>query len=420
MWTINNFFNVNTNTKSNVRHNIKTYNAYKIIIICILFILLYIGHYSVVALSENDNEQWNQIYKNIENILDNIDLSALEKYIAENSENYISNFGSSATEIIIALLAGNTKINFNTYVNNIFLIIFNNVIQLVPIFACIIAIAIINAIFCIQTTQKTLLKTANDTVKNACILLTITILSTSLISIINQIFNCANSIKVQAEIITPILLTLTVLVGGSSASAIFQPTAIFLSSGAIDLVANFVFPVTISVIIFNFLSRINMNMSFLGTSKMIKSVLKWIIGITATVYGIFLGVQGNTASIFDGILFKATKYLLGNSVPIVGNFLSGGVDLLSASGALIRSSVGLSGIIMLIFIIGQPIISLLAFSLMLKITAAIIQPLGDLRLYGLLSDLSNDIEYFIAGLLMVAFMYILLITSVINSANYFI
>ena len=61
-----------------------------------------------------------------------------------------------------------------------------------------------------------------------------------------------------------------------------------------------------------------------------------------------------------------------------------------------------------------------AFSLILKLVGAIIQPIGDSTLFSLISDLSKDVEYFIAGLLTVAFMYALVIMLIINSANSFI
>ena len=49
-----------------------------------------------------------------------------------------------------------------------------------------------------------------------------------------------------------------------------------------------------------------------------------------------------------------------------------------------------------------------------------VQPIGENVLQNLLSDLSKDVEYFVAGLLTVAFMYALVIMLVINSANSFI
>ena len=151
-----------------------------------------------------------------------------------------------------------------------------------------------------------------------------------------------------------------------------------------------------------------------------KSLMKWVIGITVTIFSIFITMQSTASSLFDGIIFKATKYVVGNTVPIVGNFLSSGFDMLSAAGMLIKSSVGICGLILLLFELIEPIIVLTAFSLILKFVGAVVQPIGENTLYGLLSDLSKDIEYFIAGLLTVAFMYALVIMLVINSANSFI
>ena len=75
---------------------------------------------------------------------------------------------------------------------------------------------------------------------------------------------------------------------------------------------------------------------------------------------------------------------------------------------------------MLLFELIGPIILLSAFSLILKFVGAVVQPIGENKLFSLLSDLSKDIEYFIAGLLTVAFMYALVIMLIINSANSFI
>ncbi len=94
--------------------------------------------------------------------------------------------------------------------------------------------------------------------------------------------------------------------------------------------------------------------------------------------------------------------------------------MLTSAGLLIKSSVGICGLLLLLFEILSPVILLSAFSLILKFVGAIVQPIGEKTLFSLLSDLSKDIEYFIAGLLTVAFMYALIIMLVINSANSFI
>ena len=164
------------------------------------------------------------------------------------------------------------------------------------------------------------------------------------------------------------------LTGGTSTAAIYQPSAIFLSSGAVEIVSGFVFPAAIAVIVLNFMSRLNPKMSFSGVTTFVKSILKWVIGITVTVFSIFITMQSSASSLFDGILFKATKYVVGNTVPIVGNFLSSGFDMLTSAGLLIKSSVGICGLVLLLFELIGPIILLASFSLILKLVGAIVQP----------------------------------------------
>jgi stage III sporulation protein AE len=246
------------------------------------------------------------------------------------------------------------------------------------------------------------------------------ILISMLINIISVANDAINNVKCQIEIIMPLLILVTVLCGGNNVGAVYQPSAVFLSGGAVELISGFIFPVTICVVIFNLLSSINDKISFYGTCSAIKSLLKWTIGITVTIFSVFMTVQSQAAGLFDGIFFKATKYLVGNSVPIVGNFLSSGVDILVASASAVRSALGLLGLVILIAQVIKPITLFAAFSLMLKLLSAIAQPIGESGLTTLFDNMSKDVEFFIAGILMVAFMYALIIMLVINCANYLI
>ncbi len=346
-------------------------------------------------------------------------MSELQKYLDENEDSYLFQYGDTAGEIIKYLIQGNLNTDYGGYLNELLSILFKNVISLIPAFATVVAVALLSAI--VSSAEGNILgKSTSKIVHLACYSLIILIITSMLLGVISDCLSSINSVRKQIEIITPILTTLTVLTGGTSSAAIYQPSAIFLSSGAVEIVGGFIFPATIAVIVLNFMSKLNTQMSFSGVTALMKSIMKWVIGITVTVFSIFITFQSSASSLFDGIIFKATKYVVSNSVPIVGNFLSSGFDMLTSAGLLIKSSVGICGLLLLLFEILSPVILLSAFSLILKFVGAIVQPIGEKTLFSLLSDLSKDIEYFIAGLLTVAFMYALIIMLVINSANSFI
>lgn len=343
----------------------------------------------------------------------------MQKYLDSDEGNYLLKFGNTAREIIEYLISGNLQTDYSGYLNELFSLIFKDVINLIPAFATVTAIALLSAI--VSAAEGSILgKSTSKIVHLACYSLIILIITSMLVGIVSGCVSCINNVKRQIEIITPILTTLTVLTGGTGSAAIYQPSAIFLTGGAVELISCFVFPATIAVVVINLLSKFNPQMSFSGVAALIKSIMKWVIGITITVFSIFITAQSSASSLFDGIIFKATKFVVGNTVPIVGNFLSSGFDMLTSAGLLIKSSVGVCGLVLLLMEIIRPVILIIGFSIILKIVAAIVQPVGENVLYNLLSDLSKDIEYFVAGLLTVAFMYALVIMLIINSANSFI
>ncbi len=366
---------------------------------------------------QSDGEE--ELSQNIEDVLDGLDLSDLQKYLDENSDSYLFNFGDNAREIIEYLIKGNAGTDYAGYINEILSVVFSDVVNLLPAFAEVVAIALLCAVFS-AAEGSVLGASTSRIVKLACYSLIVVIVCSALSGVVAECMDCVTSLRKQMEIISPILITLTVLTGGTGSAAVYQPSAVFLSGAAVDIISGFIFPAAIAAAVLNFMSKINPQISFTGMSKLIKGIIKWVLGITVTVFSVFLTVQSSATSLFDGVIFKATKYIIGNSVPIVGGFLSGGFDLLTAAGLLIKNSVGLCGIIMLLMQIAGPLILLIAFSLLLKAVGAIVQAAGENEMYALFSDLSSDTGCFTAGLLTVAFMYLLIIMLIVNSANSFI
>ncbi len=391
----------------------------KFILLTLLIAVAVAVFIGVSLTASADEDKKIELNENIIKLLEDLDLSELQKYLDENEDSYLFQYGDTAGEIIKYLIQGNLNTDYGGYLNELLSILFKNVISLIPAFATVVAVALLSAI--VSSAEGNILgKSTSKIVHLACYSLIILIITSMLLGVISDCLSSINSVRKQIEIITPILTTLTVLTGGTSSAAIYQPSAIFLSSGAVEIVGGFIFPATIAVIVLNFMSKLNTQMSFSGVTALMKSIMKWVIGITVTVFSIFITFQSSASSLFDGIIFKATKYVVSNSVPIVGNFLSSGFDMLTSAGLLIKSSVGICGLLLLLFEILSPVILLSAFSLILKFVGAIVQPIGEKTLFSLLSDLSKDIEYFIAGLLTVAFMYALIIMLVINSVNSFI
>ena len=154
-------------------------------------------------------------------------------------------------------------------------------------------------------------------------------------------------------------------------------------------------------------------------SSFFASIIKWVLGITLAAFTVFLTIQGITSATYDGLSFKAAKYAVSNSVPIIGGFLGSGFDLIIAGSVLIKNSVGSCGILLLVLVIGVPLLQFIVYNLFLKLSAAVVEPIGDSEISDFLSSLSGTINYFTAGLLAVGFMYFVTVLLLVCSSNTF-
>ena len=124
-------------------------------------------------------------------------------------------------------------------------------------------------------------------------------------------------------------------------------------------------------------------------------------------------MQGLTSATYDGVVRRAAKYAIGNGVPIVGGFLSGGFDLAIAGSVLIKNALGSMGIALLLFVLFEPMLLLIAVNVLMRLTAAITQPFGDSRISDFLGETADNLQYCMAGLLLTAFLYFLTIVLMI-------
>ena len=133
----------------------------------------------------------------------------------------------------------------------------------------------------------------------------------------------------------------------------------------------------------------------------------------------YLAIQGITAGSVDGISFRTAKYAIKNSIPLLGSYLSDGLNLIIASSVLIKNAVGAGGLILMFATIIVPVLNLIVFMLSLKLVSAILEPITDARISNFISMLAKSISLLIVLILGCAFMYLLLTGMIMCTANFF-
>ena len=138
-----------------------------------------------------------------------------------------------------------------------------------------------------------------------------------------------------------------------------------------------------------------------------------------TIFFALLSIQGISAGSFDSISVRTMKFTMSSYVPVLGGYLSQGMDIILASSVLIKNAVGVVGIMILLSSIIAPILEIVVLSLMFKIVSAILQPLNNNKLTNFLHATSHCIIMLSTCLIVVAFMYLIMIGLCMASANIF-
>ncbi len=229
--------------------------------------------------------------------------------------------------------------------------------------------------------------------------------------------NCIYEMKTQMQLVFPIMLTLIAASGGTVSVAVCKPAVAFFTGTIVTVISSIMLPLTVTIIVLSMASNLTKELKISKFSAFFKSINKWIIGISISVFGLFLTLQGLTAATHDGIVRRAAKYAIGNGVPIVGGFLSGGFDLAVAGSVLIKNALGTLSIFLMISIIFEPLLLLISVNVLLRFPAAITQPFGESRISDFLGETADNLHYCSAGLLFTAFMYFLSIVIMVTATE---
>ena len=225
------------------------------------------------------------------------------------------------------------------------------------------------------------------------------------------------AMQTQMQIVFPIMLTLISASGGNVTVSVCRPAVAYFSNTIVSIVSAVVLPLTMTMIAFSMASHLTKELKITKFTAFLKSINKWIIGICISVFGIFFTLQGITTATYDGIVRRTAKYAIGNGIPIVGGFLSGGFDLAVAGSVLIKNALGSLSIFLMISVLFEPLILLICVNLLLRLTSAITQPFGDSKISDFLGETAENLHYCTAGLLFTAFMYFLSVMLLVLSTE---
>ena len=370
---------------------------------------------ALFADSEKNIEE--QLRDNVYEQIDKLDITLFDSFVLSLDENTYQIFGNrSFLETVKSMLNS----EFDTGIDTVFSIILNMFLSyflgFLPILLTIIIISLLSGLLS-NLKSEFLGKNVGDIIHFVCYLAIILILASSIYQIIALTTSTIYNMRNFMSLIFPVILTLMAASGGTASSGLLQPLTAILSSGITEIIVGVIIPIFIVMTVLTVVSNLSSNIKLTKLVDFFKSFAKWVIGICFTVFIAFLAISGIIAGTTDGISIRTAKYAISHSIPIVGGFLKDGFDLVLGSCVLIKNAVGVTGMLLVLGMVLVPVIQMLIFSLGLKLTSGIVEPVTDKRMSTLIHDLSKNITLLLVAVICVAFMFFLTLAILIMSSN---
>ena len=349
--------------------------------------------------------------------LDNIDFSGLNDIVLEFQQNDTNLFSlDNVKNKVYSIISGENAIEYTSFFSSLFSTIIKKIIRYLPILSLIVAVGVISNLLG-NIKSKFNEKSTGDLVHLVCFL-SVVVVVIGMVSSLNAttgktISNMVNTMNV----LFPILLTLMIGTGATASAGVFQPIVAIFSTYIADFFKFLVMPLFLFSFVFGIISNLSDSIKLDKFNSFISSLFKWSVGLVFTLFFAMFAIQGISAGKFDSISIRTTKYTIKSYIPIMGGYLSDGMDLILASSVLIKNSIGLVGILMILNIILSPILEIAIFSIVMKLISAILQPMGNNKLSNFLSSTSKTITMLSTCIIAIGFMFLVSVGLVMTTSN---
>ena len=324
--------------------------------------------------------------------------------------------GTSFYDKVLRLINGDFGDGITSFFNAFVNTFFGDIVGFVPFLSTIIIITILCSIISsLRADSKQ--NGVGEIVNFVCFGAVCLIVSSICISIFGDVKNCIVSMQSQMQIIFPMLLTILASIGGTISVGIYQPAVAVLSQVIVSVFMFIIMPIFVFMFVLTIVNNFTNNIKLNKMLDFFKSLLKWISTISFGAFLGILGVQGIVAGSFDGVSFRAAKFALKSYVPILGGYLSDGFNVAVAGSVLIKNALGVSGIFLILATVFTPVLRIVACLLMLKLTAAILEPTTGTTVPNFLYQTSKILGLLVMILLAIIFMYVITIGLIMSTAN---
>ncbi|MCC8069361.1 MAG: stage III sporulation protein AE [Ruminococcus sp.] len=182
----------------------------------------------------------------------------------------------------------------------------------------------------------------------ASILLCIRVVIDPIVQLIDSIQEVMLSSVMFINSYVPIISSIMLADGQIGTSASYGAITYVCCQVWVQFANNIILPLMSVSLALSCISGICPDISLGGIVKVIKKCVTWIMSVSMFIFSGIVTIQGAVSSAGDRVTSKALKFVVSNGVPIVGNAVSDVCETVRSSLGLLKSGVGLVGIVVIL------------------------------------------------------------------------
>lgn len=217
--------------------------------------------------------------------------------------------------------------------------------------------------------------------------------------------------------LSPMFMLTVAAAGKPMSAAAFRPVL----SGAVYIISllinNTLMPLMTFSAVLGVAGNISDKVQISNFCKVVRSITKWLMAAVITIFTGISAIYGFSTPALDAMSAKAVKFAVGSLVPVVGGFLSDTLETIISGTRLMKNSVGTAGIIVLLSICIIPILKIGVIQLVLRLAAAVAEPVTDTRISKMLWEISEDVTLIFGVIIMIAVLFLINISMIMSFTN---
>lgn len=217
--------------------------------------------------------------------------------------------------------------------------------------------------------------------------------------------------------LAPIFLGLIAATGRVTSAAAFSPilsAAVYIFSYIVNRVIT---PIIYLGAVLGIVGNISGRMQLGSFNSLLRSVSRWILTALLTVFTSLCALYGFNAPVLDALGAKTAKFAVGTLVPVVGGLLADTMETVVGGTRVLKNAVGSSGLVCIIIIAAAPVIKVWIIWFMLRLSAALCEPLCDRKMTHMLSDVSDSVSTVLAVMMTAVMLFIITIAIMLASTG---